>query len=143
MSVKEKFDEIIGLPFEFRDDNYPEYIFAVGPSRFIALIDLAKFSRKLDWKPFVIRGFPEKGHVYFKDEAFSVSLIRKAIYVIKPNEYDVYKELNMETNVENYILALKNGNYGVIIASALGHQDQVKKKLEDYVKEPPKSVFIL
>lgn len=143
MSVKEKFDEIVGLPFELEDDSYPEYIITLGPSHFMALIDILKFPTQLNWQPFVIKSFPNKGYVYFDDECFNVILIRKAIDVIKPNEYNVYKEFNRDSNVDNYILALKNGNYGILIGSAIPQEDEVKKKLEDYVKEPPKSVFIL
>jgi len=81
--------------------------------------------------------------VYFDNECFNVILIKKAIEVMKPNEYNVYKEYNRETKGNNYVLALKNGNYAILISSAIPKEEEVKKKLEDYVKEPPKSVFIL
>jgi len=143
MSVKEKFDEIIGLPFELEDNSYPEYVITLGPSHFMALVDLLKFPKELDWQPFVIKSLPDKGHVYFDNECFNVILIKKAIEVMKPNEYNVYKEYNRETKGNNYVLALKNGNYAILISSAIPKEEEVKKKLEDYVKEPPKSVFIL
>lgn len=144
MSIKEKFNELVGLPFEFEDDSFPEYIITLGPSRFMALIDLLKFPKKLDWKPFVMKGFPNKGHVYFDNECFNVTLIKKAIEVINPKEYDIYKEYNRDLKVDNYILVLKSGNYGILIGSAIPKEgEEEKKKLEDYIKEPPKSVFVL
>jgi len=144
MSVKEKFDEIIGLPFEFEDESFPDYVITLGPSHFIALIDLHKFPIKLEWKPFIIKNFPDKGYMYFDNECFNVTLIRKAIGIINPKEYGVYKEFNRETKVDNYILVLKSGKYGMQIGSAIPQVPEVnKKKLEDYIKEPPKSVFVL
>lgn len=143
MSVKEKFDEVVGLPFELEDETYPDYVITLGPSHFLALIDLLKFPKELDWKPFVVKKLPNKGHLYFDNECFNILLIKKAMEVLKPGEYDVYKEFNREANTDNFILALKNGNYCILVGSAIPRVDEDKKKLEDYVKEPPKSVFVL
>ena len=145
MSYKEKFDEIIGLPFEFEETGYPEYIITTGPSRFMALIDMKEYGKDLTWKPFVVKGLPKKGHVYFENMCFNVEFISKAIEVLKPKEYAIQKDRLRDRKKDSYILILKNGNYGIQIAPALPgpEEEKDKKELVKFIKEPPKSVFVL
>lgn len=145
MPYKAKFDEIIGLPFEFDKENYPDYLITLDPSRVIALIDLTKFGRKnLKYKPFVIKGLPESDYVYYDDITFNTEYIYKAVEVLKPMEYALDEEYDSEAKRNTYRLILKNGNYAIIIAPAYPEEeDKEKRMLESYIKEPPKSVFVL
>lgn len=144
MSYKEKFDEIIGLPFEFDKENYPDYLITLNPSRAIALIDITKFGRELEYKPFVVKGLPESGYVYYDDVTFNTEFIYKAIDVINPMEYAFEEVYDSEVKRDTYRLILRNGNYAIMIAPAYPEEeDSEKRMLESYIKEPPKSVFVL
>jgi len=146
INYKEKFDEIIGLPFEFEEVGFPDYVITTGPSRFISLIDMCMFERGrvLEWKPFVVKGMPKDGHVYFEEICFNVGFINKAIEILNPKEYTIEKNYLREERKDVYILVLKNGNYGIQIAPALPKEEEEdKKEFIKYIKKPPKSVFVL
>ena len=144
INYKEKFDEVIGLPFEFEEAGFPEYIITTGPSRFIALLDMKEYGKDLEWKPFVVKGLPKKGHVYFGDICFNVEFIHKAIEVLSPMEYAIQEDRLIDKKKDMYILILKNGNYGIQIAPAFPNEEEEdKKELVKFIKEPPKSVFVL
>jgi len=146
LSYKKKFDEIIGLPFEFEEVGFPDYVITTGPSRFISLIDMSMFEKGkvLEWKPFVVKGLPKEGHVYFEEICFNVEFINKSIEILNPKEYAIQKDRLREEKRDVYILVLKNGNYGIQIAPALPKEvEENKKEFEKYIKEPPKSVFVL
>ena len=145
MSYKEKFDEIIGIPFEFEEAGYPDYVVTTGPSRFLALVDMKKFEDELIWKPFVVKGLPTEGHVYFDNICFNVQFIHKAMEVVDPKQYSVYKQFLKSEGKDSFMLVLRNGNYAIFIAPAIPKEGdkEERKDLEKYIKEPPKSVFVL
>lgn len=144
MSLKEKFEERIGLPLEFRTEDYPDYIITLGPSHILALIDIDKFNKEVEWKPFIVKNLPEEGDLYFEDECFKISLIKKAMNTLNPKQYGLYKDYDRENDMNTHILVLKRANRGILIPPAYPKDDEVKKiYLKDHIKEPPKSVFAL
>ena len=142
MSYKEKFDEVIGEPFELV--GYPDYIITINPTRVIALIDIKKFDKELNYKPFVTKGLPVEGDLYVDDVCFNAEFIQAAIEVLEPKEYGIDKEYDEEHKRDSKRLILKNGKYGIMIAPSYPKEEEEnKKKLDSYIKEPPKSVFVL
>ena len=141
MSYKEKFDELIGEPFELV--GYPDYVITINPTRVIALIDIKKF-KELVYKPFITVGLPAEGDLYVDNVCFNAEFILAAIDVLQPKEYAIDKEYDEEQKRDSKRLILKNGKYGIMIAPSYPKDDEEnKKELNSYIKKPPKSVYVL
>lgn len=147
MSIKEKFHDVVGLPFElYEDGDLPEYIITMGPSRLVGLINTDNFTKVTDWLPFRLSIPFEQGFLTYEEESFNIKYVEKAIEVLDPDEYGVFTEYLHEKDGDGYCLALKKGNFAVIIAPAVkftGNKDWPTIPLKDSIKEAPKSVNVL
>ena len=147
MSIKEKFEKIIGSPFRiFEDGELPEYIHAVGPTRLMALVDTDKLTKVNEYFPFKVTIPFKKGYLTYEKECFNVRLVKQAMEVLNPDEYGAYKEHIEEKNDEAWILVLKKGNYAIMIAPALKIEhtsDWPEVELKKAVKKVPSGVMVL
>lgn len=146
MSIKEKFNKICGTPLEF--DFFADYIITLDAADNCALIDVEKYEKNIEWKPFVPLNLPKEGFLRYKQNTFNFHFINRAIEVLNPNEYYFRREHNKADKTYDYILILKNGNYAIMIAPCVDVKDienipEKEYDWEDIIKEAPKSVFVI
>lgn len=148
MSVQEKFEEVFGYPLEFKNEDYPDYLITLNPSHIVALVDISKFDKKIEWKPFVVKELPKDEDVYFEGKCLKVHFLKKIIEVINPNEYGFYKEYDRDKKCDTFVFILKYGSYGVMLPAAYpseSEKDKGKKKIQltETIKKIPKDVLVL
>jgi len=147
MSIKEKFIKIIGEPFRvFGDDELPEYVITLGPTRFMALIRVDKFSLVDKYEHFNVTIPFEQGYLSYEKECFNVTYVKKAKEVLNPNEYGVYRHYIDDKEDEGWVLILKKGNYGIMIAPAVKIKDTEEwpeVSIQSIVKKAPSGVMVL
>lgn len=142
--MKEKFEEKVGRYFTI--DDWPEYIITIDASNIMALVDATKFTKVQEWEPFNIVIPFDEGYVTYEDESFNVAYIKEIIKILKPDEYGIYKEYCEEKDDDGLILALKRGNYAIILAPLI--RLEAKKTLPEIplkstLKKAPSSVMVL
>jgi len=147
MSIKEKFIKIIGEPFRvFGDGELPEYVVTVGPTRFMALIAVDKSSLVEKYEHFSVTIPFEQGYLSYENECFNVKYVKKAMEVLKPNEYGVYKHYIEDKEGEGWVLILKKGNYGIMIAPAVKIKDTDEwpdVPIQSIIRKAPSGVMML
>ena len=147
MSIKEKFIKIIGEPFRvFGDDELPEYVITVGPTRFMALIHADKFSLIEKYEHFSVTIPFEQGYLSYENECYNVKYVKKAMEVLNPNEFGVYKHYIDDKGDEGWVLILKKGNYGIMIAPAVkieSTSEWPEVPIQSIVRKAPTGVMML
>lgn len=146
MNIRENFKEKIGCLFELEaQNNYPDYALELEPSAHVALIDVTKFTKVKEWKPFVMAKIPlERGYLTHNGFGYNAVYVKKAIEVLKPHKYAFYKDYTIEFKEYSDILAFKRGDYGILIAPAFPGEDITDIiPFESLLKKIAKSVFVL
>lgn len=145
MSIKEKYKKEFGEAFEFKKEEYPDYIITLGATRSTALVDISKLEYDFEWKPFVVVKLPEEGFIAHENIEFNLEFINRGVSAIKPSDYALMKGFNKEEKKDNYILLLKAGTYAIMIAPAIQKNglSLSKLRMEHLIKKAPKSVFVI
>lgn len=144
MSIIDKFHDVIGHPFMvFGEDDLPPHVATVGPSRLVALFYVDKFEQRPEWKPFSMKKRLKDGYVKIDDEYYSVSFLKGAIEVLNPSEYGFYEMYFEEVKKKGKVIALKKGNYAVVIAPAYNVSSDNVVEFATILKKAPTSVNVL
>jgi len=130
-------------------EKYPEYIISMGASTHCALIDMEKFQKAKDWKPFNPKPIKIKyGFIVYEDKwGYNAFYINGAIKTINPNEYSFYKDYEYQMEEDVVVLTLRNNKYAIIIAPRVFEDEEIsyweKIQWNDFNRKAPKSVFII